>query len=135
MLEAALFGGSEGSSYRFPSAPHDFMRNQGSYIQPAPRPPSPSLVAQRLIREQQVWLLCFKWKLFIWLSNTMCLIEGHLPMQDDEYLAALQADREKELKAIAEAAAVLEKERQREEESRQKLDAEKVVLAISVAFC
>ncbi|XP_022143470.1 plant UBX domain-containing protein 8-like isoform X2 [Momordica charantia] len=97
MLEAALFGGSEGSSYRFPSAPHDFMRNQGSYIQPAPRPPSPSLVAQRLIREQQ----------------------------DDEYLAALQADREKELKAIAEAAAVLEKERQREEESRQKLDAEK----------
>ncbi|XP_022944618.1 plant UBX domain-containing protein 8-like [Cucurbita moschata] len=98
MLEAAMFGGgSEGSSYRFPSAPHEFMRNQGSYVQPAPRPPSPSLVAQRLIREQQ----------------------------DDEYLAALEADREKELKAMAEAAAVREKERQREEESRQKLDAEK----------
>ncbi|XP_038903850.1 plant UBX domain-containing protein 8 [Benincasa hispida] len=98
MLEAAMFGGgSEGSSYRFPSAPHEFMRNQGSYMQPAPRPPSPSLVAQRLIREQQ----------------------------DDEYLAALQADREKELKAMAEAEAVREKERQREEESRQKLDAEK----------
>ncbi|XP_022932323.1 plant UBX domain-containing protein 8-like [Cucurbita moschata] len=98
MLEAAMFGGgSEGSSYNFPSAPHEFMRNQGSYMQPAPRLPSPSLVAQRLIREQQ----------------------------DDEYLAALQADKEKELKAMAEAAAVLEKEKQREEESRQKLDAEK----------
>ena len=55
-------------------------------------------------------------------------------MQDDEYLAALQADKEKELKAMAEAAAVLEKEKQREEESRQKLDAEKVILVISVAF-
>ncbi|KAL0550265.1 hypothetical protein IC582_014771 [Cucumis melo] len=98
MLEAAMFGGaSEGSSFHFPSAPHEFMRNQGSYVQPAPRPPSPSLVAQRLIREQQ----------------------------DDEYLAALQADREKELKAMEEAAAVREQERQREEESRQKLDAEK----------
>lgn len=51
-------------------------------------------------------------------------------MQDDEYLAALQADREKELKAMEEAAAVREKERQREEESRQKLDAEKVILVI-----
>lgn len=55
-------GGSEGSSYGFPSAPHEFLRNQGSYVQPAPRPPSPSLVAQRLIREQQVWVLCYKWK-------------------------------------------------------------------------
>ncbi|XP_039007421.1 plant UBX domain-containing protein 8-like [Hibiscus syriacus] len=40
-----------------------------------PRPPSPSLAAQRLIREQQ----------------------------DDEYNEALQADREKELKAIQQA--------------------------------
>lgn len=134
MLEAAMFGGaSEGSSYRFPSAPHEFMRSQGSYVQPAPRPPSPSLVAQRLIREQQVWLLCFTWKI-IWLPSIMCLIAGHLPMQDDEYLAALQADREKELKAMAEAEAVLEKERQREEESRQKLDAEKVILVLAYCF-
>lgn len=55
-------------------------------------------------------------------------------MQDDEYLAALQADREKELKALEEAAAVREQERQREEESRQKLDAEKVILVISFSL-
>lgn len=55
-------------------------------------------------------------------------------MQDDEYLAALQADREKELKAMEEAAAVREQERQREEESRQKLDAEKVIVIICVSL-
>ncbi|KAK9147749.1 hypothetical protein Scep_006506 [Stephania cephalantha] len=69
MLEAALFGGiPEGAAYRF--RPERNMR-------PAPRPPSPTLTAQRLIREQQ----------------------------DDEYLASLQADREKELKAMEEAEA------------------------------
>lgn len=65
----------------------------------------------------------------------MCLIASYFTHQDDEYLAALEADREKELKAMAEAAAVREKERQREEESRQKLDAEKVILVIGVTFC
>ncbi|KAK6947728.1 UBX domain [Dillenia turbinata] len=76
MLEAAMFGGiPEGNDYHFPYAPHQFMR--GAYPRPAPRPPSPSLTAQRLIREQQ----------------------------DDEYLASLRADREKELKAIEEAEA------------------------------
>lgn len=48
-------------------------------------------------------------------------------MQDDEYLAALQADREKELKAIEEAEAAREEEKRREEESRRKLQEEQVM--------
>lgn len=58
--------------------------------------------------------------------------------QDDEYLAALQADREKELKAMEEAearcleeqaarGAALEEERRKEEETRQKLLEEEVM--------
>ncbi|KAJ1398093.1 UBX domain [Sesbania bispinosa] len=100
MLEAAMFGGiPEGSGYRHAYAPHDFMQNRSFNRQPTHlpyRPPSPSLAAQRLIREQQ----------------------------DDEYLASLQADREKELKAKEEAEAVRELERQRAEESRRKLQEE-----------
>ncbi|XP_061337282.1 plant UBX domain-containing protein 8-like [Gastrolobium bilobum] len=97
MLEAAMFGGiPEGSEYRYPYAPHEFIQSRGFYPRPTPRPPSPSLAAQRLIREQQ----------------------------DDEYLASLQADREKELKAIEEAEAAREEEKQREEESRRKLQEE-----------
>lgn len=57
MLEAAMFGGiPEGSGYHFPYAPHQLMHGGGLYPRQAPRPPSPSLEAQRLIREQQV---CF----------------------------------------------------------------------------
>ncbi|KAL9275765.1 Plant UBX domain-containing protein [Drosera capensis] len=94
MLEAAMFGViPEGTNYRFAYGPHSFAR-------PAPRPPSPGLTAQRLIREQQ----------------------------DDEYLAALQADRERELKAIedekAAKEAALEEQRQKEEESRRQLEEE-----------
>ncbi|KAE9596546.1 hypothetical protein Lal_00007811 [Lupinus albus] len=97
MLEAAMFGGiPERSGYSYAYAPHEFMQSRGIYPRPTPRPPSPSLTAQRLIREQQ----------------------------DDEYLAALQADREKELKAIEEAEAAREEERQKEEESRRKLQEE-----------
>ncbi|KAL6005604.1 hypothetical protein ACLOJK_006174 [Asimina triloba] len=110
MLEAALFGGiPDGTAYRFAYGPHQVLqagsiRGGNLYPRTAPRPPSPNLAAQRLLREQQ----------------------------DDEYLASLQADREKELKAIEEAemrrleemaareAALLE-ERKREEESRRKL--------------
>ncbi|XP_028054957.1 plant UBX domain-containing protein 8-like isoform X1 [Camellia sinensis] len=116
MLEAALFGGMPGGSeYRFPYAPHQLMqngldRNPGPYPLQMPRPPSPGLTAQRLIREQQ----------------------------DDEYLASLQADREKELKAIEEAdarrleeqaarEAALEEERRMEEESRRKLEEEQEI--------
>ncbi|KAK7330638.1 hypothetical protein VNO77_24836 [Canavalia gladiata] len=92
MLEAAMFGGiPEGSGYHHAYAPHEFMQNRGFNPQPTYRPPSPSLAAQRLIREQQ----------------------------DDEYLASLQADREKELKAMEEALAAREEERRREEESRR----------------
>ena len=60
MLEAALFGGiPEGSDYPFPYAPHQFMQNgldstSGLYPRRTPRPPSPGITAQRLIREQQV---------------------------------------------------------------------------------
>ncbi|RDX72068.1 Plant UBX domain-containing protein 8, partial [Mucuna pruriens] len=98
MLEAAMFGGiPEGTGYHhYAYAPHEFMQNRGFNPRPPYRPPSPSLAAQRLIREQQ----------------------------DDEYLASLQADREKELKAMEEAEAAREEERQRAEESRRKLQEE-----------
>ncbi|XP_058104806.1 plant UBX domain-containing protein 8-like isoform X2 [Magnolia sinica] len=110
MLEAALFGGiPEGTAYRFAYPSHQVLqtgsdRTADLYPRRVPRSPSPSLTAQRLLREQQ----------------------------DDEYLAALQADREKELKAIEDAemrrieeaaareAALLE-EKKREEEIRRKL--------------
>ncbi|KAK8658131.1 hypothetical protein V6N13_036343 [Hibiscus sabdariffa] len=107
MLEAAMFGGIPESGYRFAYAPNQFMRPEGSNPWRTPRPPSPSLAAQRLIREQQ----------------------------DDEYYASLQADREKELKAIEEAEArrleeeaarkaALEEEQRKEEELRRKVEEE-----------
>lgn len=107
MLEAAMFGGIPESGYRFPYAPHQFMQHEGSNPWRTHRPPSPSLAAQRLIREQQ----------------------------DDEYNASLQADREKELKAIQEAEArrleeeaarkaALEEEQLKEEEFRRKMEEE-----------
>ncbi|KAF8027413.1 hypothetical protein BT93_E0344 [Corymbia citriodora subsp. variegata] len=108
MLEAAMFGGiPEGTGYNYAYGPHQFMRGDSLYPRQPPRPPSPSLEAQRLIREQQ----------------------------DDEYLASLQADQEKEMRAKAEAEArrleeeaareaALEEERRKEEESRRKLEEE-----------
>ncbi|XP_043689934.1 plant UBX domain-containing protein 8-like [Telopea speciosissima] len=96
MLEAALFGQiTEGTAYHF---------DVGSYTRRIPRPPSPTLAAQRILREQQ----------------------------DDEYLASLQADKEKELKAREEAeahrleeeasrAAALQEERHKEEEAHMKM--------------
>lgn len=54
MLEAAMFGGIPENGYRFAYAPHHFIRPEGSNPWRTPRPPSPSLEAQRLIREQQV---------------------------------------------------------------------------------
>ncbi|XP_077248565.1 plant UBX domain-containing protein 8-like [Tasmannia lanceolata] len=109
MLEAALFGGiPEGAAYRFPYPPQVLQTGSDMdadiYPRRVPRPPSPTLAAQRLLREQQ----------------------------DDEYNAALQADREKELKAIEEAEirrleaaaareAALEKEKHQQEETRRKL--------------
>ncbi|KAI7738280.1 hypothetical protein M8C21_024377, partial [Ambrosia artemisiifolia] len=105
MLEAALFGGiPEGSGYRVPFAQHQYMHNGldgslGPYTRSTPRPPSPSLTAQRLIREQQ----------------------------DDEYLAALQADREKELLEQSAKEAAMEEEKRKEEEARIKLEEEQEV--------
>ncbi|XP_010529545.1 PREDICTED: plant UBX domain-containing protein 8 [Tarenaya hassleriana] len=91
MLEAAMFGGVPESGYNFPYA----YRQHRAF-----RPPSPSLTAQRLIREQQ----------------------------DDEYNASLQADREKEMKAIREAEARRFEEeaakKRNEEEARRKLEEE-----------
>ncbi|KAG9160726.1 hypothetical protein Leryth_022311 [Lithospermum erythrorhizon] len=103
MLEAAMFGGvPEGSTYRIPYAPHQFMHNgsvssAGPYSRPDPRPPSPSLTAQRLLREEQ----------------------------DDEYFASLQADREKELKAKEDKEEALAEERRKEEELLRKIEEDK----------
>uniref|UniRef100_A0A1J3HDQ8 FAS-associated factor 2-B n=1 Tax=Noccaea caerulescens TaxID=107243 RepID=A0A1J3HDQ8_NOCCA len=98
MLEAAMFGGIPETGY-----------NHRPFLPPQqwgpPRPPSPSLTAQRLIREQQ----------------------------DDEYLASLQADRDKELQSIRDAEvrrleeetarkAFLEEEKKKEEEAQRKLE-------------
>ncbi|KAL0292912.1 UNVERIFIED_CONTAM: Plant UBX domain-containing protein 8, partial [Sesamum radiatum] len=102
MLEAAIFGGiPDGGGHRFPHASLQLIQNgldtsMGHFSRGTARPPSPSLVAQRLIREQQ----------------------------DDEYLASLQADREKELKAKEEAEAA---ERRKEDELHRKLQEEKVL--------
>jgi len=100
MLEAATFGGiPEGAPYPFSFPAH----GRSTHYPLVARPPSPSLTAQRLLREQQ----------------------------DDEYLAALQADREKELKAVQEAElrrveeaaareAALERQKKEEEEKLKK---------------
>ncbi|KAJ1269504.1 hypothetical protein BS78_07G217100 [Paspalum vaginatum] len=100
MLEAAMFGGiPEGAPYPF-SFP---TRGRSTHYPRVARPPSPTLTAQRLLREQQ----------------------------DDEYLAALQADREKELKVMQEAEqrraeeaaareAALERQKKEEEEKLKK---------------
>lgn len=100
MLEAAMFGGIPETGY-----------NHLPFLPPQqrapPRPPSPSLTAQRLIREQQ----------------------------DDEYLASLQADRDRELQSIRDAEArqlaeeaarkaFLEEEKKKEEEAQRKLEEE-----------
>ncbi|KAF3325039.1 Plant UBX domain-containing protein 8 [Carex littledalei] len=92
MLEAAMFGGiPDGAAYRF-SYPQFGPGGNNGYPVVAPRAPSPGLTEQRLLREQQ----------------------------DDDYLAALQADREKELKAIQEREAELQRQKLLEEESRRK---------------
>lgn len=48
-------------------------------------------------------------------------------MQDDEYLASLQADREKELLEQAAREAAMEEERHKEEEALRKLEQEQVI--------
>ncbi|XP_062154471.1 plant UBX domain-containing protein 8-like isoform X2 [Alnus glutinosa] len=74
MLENALFG--EGSTNRFHYSPHQQInQDKSSTPHSVPNLPSPSVTAQRLLREQQ----------------------------DDEYLASLLADKEKEIKALKEA--------------------------------
>ncbi|KAM0823587.1 hypothetical protein ACQ4PT_070778 [Festuca glaucescens] len=100
MLEAAMFGGiPEHTAYPFPRPSHGIS---AGYPRVA-HPPSPTLTAQRLIREQQ----------------------------DDEYLAALQADRERELKAVEDAElrrveeaaareAAIEKQKQENEDKLRK---------------
>lgn len=128
MLEAAMFGGiPEGRQYPYAFAPHEFMQNRGIYPRPMPRPPSPSLTAQRLIREQQVWLEMWIVGCRRWPSLTAAIVSYIYLMQDDEYLASLQADREKELKAIEEAEAAREEEKRREEEAHRKLQEEQVI--------
>ncbi|XP_071702363.1 plant UBX domain-containing protein 8-like [Rutidosis leptorrhynchoides] len=100
MLEAAMFGGvPEGAAaYHVPYA------TGGPYTRSTPRPPSPSLTAQRLIREQQ----------------------------DDEYLEALQADREKELLEQAEEIKK-EQEAQRKLEQEQEIERQLAVKEVSLS--
>ncbi|KAG2636313.1 hypothetical protein PVAP13_2NG445300 [Panicum virgatum] len=87
-----------------PTYPFSMPSHRSStYYPPLAHSPSPALTEQRLLREQQ----------------------------DDEYLASLQADQEKELKALEEAElrrleetvareAALEKQKQEEQERRKK---------------
>ncbi|OEL19788.1 Plant UBX domain-containing protein 8 [Dichanthelium oligosanthes] len=87
-----------------PTYPFTMPSHRSStYYPPLAHSPSPALTEQRLLREQQ----------------------------DDEYLASLQADQEKELKAVQEAElrrleetaareAALEKQKQEEDERRKK---------------
>ncbi|KFK31923.1 hypothetical protein AALP_AA6G176600 [Arabis alpina] len=93
MLEAAMFGG-------IPEAGYNHLPFLPPQPRAAPRPPSPSLTAQRLIREQQ----------------------------DDEYLASLQADRDKaDARRIEEENArksFLEEEKKKEEEAQRILEEE-----------
>lgn len=55
-------------------------------------------------------------------------------MQDDEYLASLQADREKELKAIEEAEARRQEDRLKEEESQRKFEEEQVLYILYICI-
>uniref|UniRef100_A0A7N0UQF9 UBX domain-containing protein n=1 Tax=Kalanchoe fedtschenkoi TaxID=63787 RepID=A0A7N0UQF9_KALFE len=105
MLEAAMFGGIPETSEYNAFATHRVMQpnlngNFEPYVRLEPRPPSPNLTAQRMLREQQ----------------------------DDEYLASLQADIEKaEARRLEEQAArdaALEEQKRKEEESLRKLDEE-----------
>ena len=57
-------------------------------------------------------------------------------MQDDEFLAALQADREKELLEQAAREAAMEEERRKEEEAQRKLEEEQVMAChLSSVIC
>ncbi|KAI3713384.1 hypothetical protein L1987_71961 [Smallanthus sonchifolius] len=92
MLEAAMFGGvPEGAGYSGPYTRSRYMRNGFGRTKSAPRSPSPTLTAQRLIREQQ----------------------------NDEYLASLQADREKELLEQAAREAAMEEEQRKLEQEQE----------------
>ncbi|MFS7927649.1 hypothetical protein Hanom_Chr04g00311611 [Helianthus anomalus] len=91
MLEAAIFGAvPEGAGYRVPYVRNRYWRNgvgrnNGPYTRSTPRFPSPTLIAQRFIREQQ----------------------------NEEYLASLQADREKDLLEQAAREAAMEEEKRK----------------------
>lgn len=53
-----MFGGvPDNTAYHFPYPSHQGLQNSSSFYPRAPRPPSPTLVEQRLLREQQVWFL------------------------------------------------------------------------------
>lgn len=49
-----MFGGIPENGFRIPYAPHHLLPAGVETASSEPRPPSPSLVAQRAIREQQV---------------------------------------------------------------------------------
>ncbi|KAJ0431193.1 putative UBX domain, UBA-like superfamily, Ubiquitin-like domain superfamily [Helianthus annuus] len=86
----------EGAGFRVPYVRNRYRRNgvgrnNGPYTRSTPRSPSPTLTAQRLIREQQ----------------------------NEEYLASLQADREKELLEQAAREAAMEEEQRKLEQEQE----------------
>ncbi|EMS48500.1 FAS-associated factor 2-B [Triticum urartu] len=124
MLEAAMFGGiPEAPTYPLSVPSH---ASSSHYPQVVHSPP-PELTEQRLLREQQILDFNFQ----------------NVILQDDEYLASLQADQEKEMKTLQEAElrlleeaaareAALEKQKQ-EEEERRKMQLEKEELESNLA--
>ncbi|KAL9249601.1 Plant UBX domain-containing protein [Drosera capensis] len=96
MLEAAMFGViPEDYGYHYTYGPRPYMQSDSNKSIRALRPPSPDLVATRLLRQQQ----------------------------DEEFQAAFKADKEKELKATEEAEAArqaaLEEQRRKDEEAQR----------------
>ncbi|MFS8029563.1 putative UBX domain, Ubiquitin-like domain superfamily [Helianthus anomalus] len=86
----------QGAGYRVPYVRNRYRwngvgRNNGPYTRSTPRSPSPTLTAQRLIREQQ----------------------------NEEYLASLQADREKDLLEQAAREAAMEEEQRKLEQEQE----------------
>lgn len=112
MLEAAMFGGlpdDPAMRLRYPEAVGgnregangSFPDSSGYHVEnPIEQPPSPSVIAQRLLREQQ----------------------------DDEYLASLVADREKEQKSQCEEELRCLKEAKYTADTKEKLQREKELL-------
>ncbi|KAJ9171329.1 hypothetical protein P3X46_014714 [Hevea brasiliensis] len=103
LLEAAMFGeNSEGTSSQPTPHPHTAAdKGKGIHPQQVPRQPSESLINRQLIREQQ----------------------------DDEYLASLLADREKETSAFKEPETYLKEGQSQKKTIDRELESERLIAA------